>query len=429
MNRPAFRPLEAFNKGEKNRVVFNKQENLASGKGLDKLAQHINCQIKPLRSTIHHKFLKGDTSKPYHTADELRTFFRDEVIDYGLEIEEDYRVLNLIRGGPRAGIIHPYNVAFNTQTLNGTNEEIIVDFMHDNIEDFPRTLDEFVEYYTTGTLKGNFAIPDFALTDIKTLTNKEGFIVKRLNKRLEEDFIKTYPINGKTTNKKLKELKNHYYTRDRINTELNKMAAQVKKNEALDGDISKTIDTIQFMINHRIDNGYTPHDATFDINRTSVTYDLYINRIHKELPKHQRGRKIDDRTDNIGDDKHMKDKHKIRSMYKAFKIIEVMNKDANFMTPPPEDLFRLNTLKERFLHRIYDNKYIDLRRVKRNKQQTYKEHLSMMRNKSRHLVDEVNEYKEHQDTKVFISNLTPYTPSKTSVTHYNTHVKSIGDVK
>ena len=406
MRQPRFNGYGAFQKGEK--LISH----AGTGQGLDTIIQTLVRVIDPLKNTTHSNFSSGNREKPYFTEEHIRPFFRDEVIDYALGSEKDFRTLDITRGGPRAGIIHPLFVAFIAQTLNAKNEDIVIRYKHDNMEDFPKTLDEFIEYYNTGTIRGKFAIPDFAMSDIKKLTNREGFMAKMLDRRLRKQFINLYGINTKTTKSERKELQDVFYTKERINDELNNMMLRARNQEPVNGDNTNTIKLIQFMINDRIGKGYKPYDAITDINRTSENYDLYIERLNEELPPHQRGSKMDDRIDNIGDDKHGKAKHKMRSLYKAYKIIQEMNTDTNFLTLPAEDMFRLNTLKERYVQRLYDPHYIDFRQVKRGKLETYKQLHSEMRMNSRGFIEEVNDYKSHPETKDFIRNLTPYTPSR-----------------
>ncbi|MBD3208954.1 hypothetical protein GF367_00865, partial [Candidatus Woesearchaeota archaeon] len=143
MNKDTFSPLQAFRQYEKQKGHAN------IGQGLEGIVHAILSQFKPLKKTIHDNFNKHP-EQPHFTAEDLEPWIRDQVIPYLLKGEEDYRHNDLTRWGPRSGILHPLNLVFLGQTLNATDEELIERVFHDHLEDIPKTLKEFDEYYCTG---------------------------------------------------------------------------------------------------------------------------------------------------------------------------------------------------------------------------------------------------------------------------------------
>ncbi|MBD3209280.1 hypothetical protein GF367_02590, partial [Candidatus Woesearchaeota archaeon] len=270
-------------------------------------------------------------------------------------------------------------------------------------------------YYCTGKLRNNYTVPAFIIKKVRTLTNRESFVGKHLERRLTAFFEKNNDLRG-IPKKERQRLWNNIITQRILNDVLDDMSAEVMSR-----DIKKTIDLVRIELNDRIEKReLAPSKALKDYNRTSVTYPIYIRRIERELSPNDRSTKLDDGDDNLGDDKHMKNHHKIRRLLKSHYIITSM--DTAILELAPENLFRLNILKERYLNRLKNPNYINFKKTKKTKQKTYRALINHLQAQAKHTIEDVVEYKKHPETKTFIKHINPYTPSRTNLRKKTYHL-------
>ncbi|MBN1275505.1 hypothetical protein JXA12_04415 [Candidatus Woesearchaeota archaeon] len=316
--------------------VYRKAERKPNpgGAGLDavftKIVRHHRGPVRTAnqRHRENKQHIEQGKEPPHReliTIDELTTVIEDEPAESLCLVVNLFDKKKVVRGGNRAGGIHAINVTGALRPFAFLMEELgsyhdVTTFLevaanHDVGEDGLLYIGDLDRFLRTGLVNDTFTMRREVYEKVAALTNKYKFLVDDLETR-----INRYNLTSEDLKDAFEEMREEVRSKDLL-ARIDAIEEHIRTSKYNVAQAEKEALRQIYFDNKIAYDKILTTKAFNDFDRTSQLYGPYLDLALQILEPHEFIFKGADRTDNTGDDKYTKQKHRVRNHIKVEYII------------------------------------------------------------------------------------------------------------